>query len=590
MTAPPVAVHPPDTTDATFTLLRELRSTRLRTRAAGFVYWLYIIGLLVLCYGGWLVADIAHALRRPPPPLASTPQLLRAAPASLCVLALILLVALLWDARWRGPVTVSRPTADWLLSTPVSRSRLLRPRYRAGAAAAIAAGAAAGLVPVAMLLAAGLGGAGLGHSLRLAAATIASTALLAGLGAGLAALVEARADGSRRRGRGHEGRGQQGRGHEGRGQQGRGHQGRGHEGRGGRASARPVLAATVLAVAALMGLAALSAAFRLPSAIATVLLWSGPWGWSAQGPVALAGGSAPLWPVALALLALVAAVAILAGDRAAASVPAAALRARARTMGDMWAAVYNLDARRVSVAYRGAIAASGRARFALRPPRRRALVLPWRDATALLRAPSRLAWSAVLALAAVGLGALAARTHGGVLPLAACLGLGYLAASGPCEGARLDGDDPRRSAQLPFPFRELVWWHAIVPCLLMAVLVGAPAAALAVLTGRERLLALVAASIAVLVGGALVNGYRGQLEAEMFAGFDTPMGNSSGVSITLWYATGPLLAIAPLIVLWHIALGSAKPRGILVATLLAVALAAWLGRIAANRATRMKST
>jgi hypothetical protein len=575
MTAPPVAVHPPDTTDATFTLLRELRSTRLRTRAAGFVYWLYIIGLLVLCYGGWLVADIAHALRRPPPPLASTPQLLRAAPASLCVLALILLVALLWDARWRGPVTVSRPTADWLLSTPVSRSRLLRPRYRAGATAAIAASAAAGLVPVAMLLAAGLGGAGLGHSLRLAAATMASTALLAGLGAGLAALVEARADGTRRRGRGHEGRG---------------HEGRGHEGRGGRASARPVLAATVLAVAALVGLAALSAAFRLPSAIATVLLWSGPWGWSAQGPVALAGGSAPLWPVALALLALAAAVAIVAGDRAAGSVPAAALRARARTMGDMSAAVYNLDARRVAVAYRGAIAASGRARFALRPPRRRALVLPWRDATALLRAPSRLAWSAVLALAAVGLGALAARTHGGVLPLAACLGLGYLAASGPCEGARLDGDDPRRSAQLPFPFRELVWWHAIVPCLLMAVLVGAPAAALAVLTGRERLLALVAASIAVLVGGALVNGYRGQLEAEMFAGFDTPMGNSSGVSITLWYATGPLLAIAPLIVLWHIALSSAKPRGIVVATLLAVALAAWLGRIAANRATRMKST
>jgi Family of unknown function (DUF6297) len=558
VTAPPVAVQPPDTTDATFTLLRELRSTRLRTRAAGFVYWLYIIGLLVLCYGGWLVADIARALRRPPPPLASTPQLLRAAPASLCVLALILLVALLWDARWRGPVTVSRPTADWLLSTPVSRSRLLRPRYRAGAAAAIAAGAAAGLVPVAMLLAAGLGGAGLGHSLRLAAATMGSTALLAGLGAGLAALVEARADGSRARGRGGW-------------------------------AVRPVLAATMLAAAALVALAALSAAFRPPSAIAAVLLWSGPWGWSAQSPVALAGGSAPLWPVALALLALAAAVAIAAGDRAAASVPAAALRARAKTMGEMSAAVYNLDARRVATSYRGATATSGRVRLAIRPPRSRALVLPWRDATALLRAPSRLAWSAVLALAAVGLGALAARTHASVLPLAACLGLGYLAASGLCEGARLDGDDPRRSGQLPFPYRELVWWHAIVPCLLMAVLAGAPAVALAVLTGRERLLALVAASIAVLVAGALVNGYRGQLEAEMFAGFDTPVGNSSGVSITLWYATGPLLAIAPLIVLWHIALGSAKPRGIVVATLLAVALAAWLGRIAANRATRMKS-
>jgi hypothetical protein len=191
----------------------------------------------------------------------------------------------------------------------------------------------------------------------------------------------------------------------------------------------------------------------------------------------------------------------------------------------------------------------------------------------------------------VGLGALAARTpHAGLLPLAAALGLGYLAASGLCEGARLDGDDPRRSGQLPFPYRELVWWHAIVPCLLLAVVAGGPAAALAAATGHARLLLPLAATIAVLVGGALVNGYRGQLEADMFGGFDTPLGNSSGITMTLWYATGPLLAIAPMIVLWHIALASNTPSGIIAPTLLAVALAAWLGSIAANRATRLKST
>jgi len=94
----------------------------------------------------------------------------------------------------------------------------------------------------------------------------------------------------------------------------------------------------------------------------------------------------------------------------------------------------------------------------------------------------------------------------------------------------------------------------------------------------------------VNLGGALVNAYRGQLEAEMFAGFDTPLGNSSGVSITLWYATGPLLAIAPMIVIWHIALGSTKASATVVATLLAAALAAWLGHIAADRAARLKST
>jgi Family of unknown function (DUF6297) len=556
MTASPMAVELPDTTDATFSLLRELRTRHLRTRAANLAYWLYFIGLLVFSYGGWLVADIVHALRRPPPPVASTPELLRAAPASLSALALILLVALVWDARWRGPVTVSRPTADWLLSTPVSRARLLRPRYRVSALTALAAGVVAGLVPVAILLAAGLGGAGLGHSLRLAAVTMTSTGLLAGLGTGLAALVEARDSGLSRP-------------------------------RRGRAKAGPVLAAAVLA---LVTLAAFSAAFRLPSGVAAVLLWSGPWGWSAQAPVALAGGSAPLWPVALALLALAAAIAFAAGDRAAASVPAAALRARARTMGDMSAAVYNLDARRVAVAYRGATAASGRARLALRPPRRRELVLAWRDLTALIRAPSRLAWSALLSIAAVGLGALAARTpHAGLLPLAAALSVGYLAASGLCEGARLDGDDVRRSGQLPFRYQDLVWWHAIVPCVVMAVLAGGPAAALAVVTGHGLLLAPLVATIAVLVGGALVNAYRGQLEAEMFAGFDTPLGNSSGISITFWYATGPVLAIAPMIVLWHVALASPQPRAIVVTTLLAVALAAWLGHIAANRATRLKS-
>jgi Family of unknown function (DUF6297) len=553
MMASAAAVELPDTTDATISLLRELRAGHMRTRAVNLAYWLYFIGLLVFSYGGWLVADIVRALRRPPPPLASTPELLRAAPSGLCALALIVLVLLLWDARWRGPVTVSRPTADWLLSTPVSRARLLRPRFRSGALTAILAGFAAGLVPVAILLAAGLGGADLGHSLRLAAVTMASTALLAGLGTGLAALVEAR-DPARTQ----------------------------------RIRSFPVLVAAILA---LVALAVLSSAVALPSAVATVLLWSGPWGWSAQAPLALSGGNAPLWPVALALLAVAAAGAIVTGHRAAAVVPAAALRARARTMGDMSAAVYNLDTRRVAVAYRGASAASGRVRFALRPPRRRELVLPWRDLTALIRAPSRLAWSVLLSLAAVGLGALAARTpHAGLLPLAASLSLGYLAASGLCEGARLDGDDTRRSGQLPFPYRSLVWWHAIVPCLLLAVVAGGPAVALAVATGHERLVLPAAATIAVLAGGALVNAYRGQLEAEMFAGFDTPLGNSSGVAITLWYATGPLLAIAPMIVIWHIALASTKASGTVVATLLAAALAAWLGSIAANRAARLKST
>ena len=256
----------------------------------------------------------------------------------------------------------------------------------------------------------------------------------------------------------------------------------------------------------------------------------------------------------------------------------------------MSAAALNLDARRITTAYRGAVGTYGRVRFGLRPPRSRLLVLPWRDLTALVRAPGRLAWSALLALAAVGLGALAVRApHAARLPLAGALTFGYLAAAGLCESARLDGDDPGRSSQLPFRFDTLVPWHAVVPCLALAVLAGGPAVVLAVLAGRVRLLALVAVTIPVLVGGALVSSFRGQLEGEMFGGFETPLGSSAGIMITLWYVTGPLLAIAPMIVFCNSAISSARPGRTVQAVVLSAALAGWLWTIAVRRARRLKS-
>ena len=139
------------------------------------------------------MAAIVRALRRPQPPLADTAAVaLRAVPAGLCALALLVIVALLWEAGWRGPVTVSQPTADWLLDTPVRRARLLRPRYRVSILTRLLARAVTGLVPAAVLMSAGLGRGGTGHSLRLAGATMLGTALLAAFGTGVAALAEAR--------------------------------------------------------------------------------------------------------------------------------------------------------------------------------------------------------------------------------------------------------------------------------------------------------------------------------------------------------------------------------------------------------------
>ena len=67
-----------------------------------------------------------------------------------------------------------------------------------------------------------------------------------------------------------------------------------------------------LAAAALLGGIAAWAAFgTLPAVVNTVLLWSGPWGWAAQGLTALAGRRRrPWWPVATALLAAVALAAL----------------------------------------------------------------------------------------------------------------------------------------------------------------------------------------------------------------------------------------------------------------------------------------
>jgi Family of unknown function (DUF6297) len=545
------AIEVPDSTDATISLLRELRRGHLGRQAANMAYWLYVAGLITLIYGGWLVASIARALRHQEPPLGVTPALLRAAPAGLCALALLALAALLWDARWRGPVTISQATADWLLDTPVRRGRLLHPRYRASVLVRLPLAAVAGLVPAGLLLSVGLGG-GAGSSLRLAGTAMLSTAVVAGTGTGLAALIE---------------------------------------GRPAWPASRGASAAGLAALAA--GLLALLAAIAaLPAWVGTALLWSGPWGWAAQGLVALSGGRAPQWPVALALAAAAAGVAIVAGDRAAGRIPAAALRARARVIGNMSAAVANLDARRVGTAYRAMTAKYGRVRFMLAPPLHRELVLPWRDVVALLRAPSRLAWAALLSWAAIGLSALAVHSpHSALLPLAGALSLGYLAAGNLCEGARLDADDTRRSSQLPFRYDSLVWWHAIVPCLTLAVVCGIPAAVLAIATGRAGLLAVVIVAIVVLVGGALVSSYRGPLEAEALSyGFETPFGNTGSILVVLWYATGPLLAVGPLILLTHLAISAPGQGAIPEVVILSLSLAVWLGSIAVRRARKLRKS
>jgi hypothetical protein len=546
------AIAVPDSTGPTISLLRDLRRGRAKQRAANAAYWIYLVVFIVALYGGSRIAAAAHDLRHPPPPTAQTPHVLHAEPYGLAALALLLLLVLVRDALWRGPVTLPQPAVDWLLDTPVDRGRLLRPRFRMSAAVAILAGAAVGIVPAAALVSLGLGGHSFGHVLRLTGAAMVSTALLFVLGTGSAGLIE-RYPASWR-------------------------------------WLRRATPAVVALVVVLGGLAAWAALGRLPPVVADVVAWSGPWGWVTQGMIALSGGSAPLWRLATVLLGAAALVALVWAYRAAAGVPGGTLRIRARTIGAMSAAVLNMDTRGIALAYSGA-AGPRRVRFRLRPPHRRELVLPWRDLLALARAPTRLLGAAALALAAVGL--IAVTGHAGQLslvPVAAALALGYLAAAWLCEGARLDAEDTRRSAALPFRFESLAWWHAIVPCLILFAVAGLPVVALAAADSDPWLIALLAVTVPVLVGGALVNVFRPRFMPDLFGGFETPVGNTAAIVIVFWFALGPLVSVVPMALLLPSALGVAHSGAVARAVVAGAALAAGLGAYAARRAARLGSS
>jgi hypothetical protein len=128
-----------------------------------------------------------------------------------------------------------------------------------------------------------------------------------------------------------------------------------------------------------------------------------------------------------------------------------------------------------------------------------------------------------------------------------------------------------------------------VPCLALTVFGGIPTAVVAVAVGKTQLLAIAAVAIVVLVAGALVNSYRGPLEAEALApGFETPFGNTGRIMVVLWIVTGPLLAIGPMIILADGAISAERPGATATSAILSLALAAWLGSIAARRARRLR--
>lgn len=505
--------HWDELTADTLAYLHRVRRTHRRQRRGSIVFWLYAALLILGFYGFTFGRYAIEAVSTGQPSGAVAPQVLAALSVGSPAIFGLVLLAAVRDATWRGPIGVDTAAAAWLLPLPIRWGRLLRPRlWRAvGGAAAVGAGtgAACGLV----LSMRGLGTPG---------ATI-----VAGLAAGVAIAVLATAAGAL------------------------------VERFGAAAGVRrwtlplwlfPV-ACAVAAVPAGMG-------YQLGWA-RRALLWSGPWGWAAQPLVAAVGGSVPGWPFATALLAATTVLALFAADRAARGLAGSTVRARARAVGGVTDAMRALQPRRARLAMRSAQGPKTPHRLRLPPPRSRFWLLPWRDVTALLRNSARLGWC-LLWMASAHLLAMLAAITGGVAVVLLSVIAAYLAAAQLVEPARLDADDTRRSALLPYRYASLALAHAAVPVVLL-VIGNMLAVGLSALAGAPVLPGLLVLTAApCLVGAALVGAYRGELPQRLLVrlhtGMDTPLGDPTPVAVVVWYSRGLLAALVLLTPALHRAL------------------------------------
>ena len=506
-----------------WTFLAEVRRRRRRDRRGKIAYALYLAGLLIAIYGGPLIVRAVRSVEGAPHPTGGTHRLIAALPAALSATWLLVLLALARQAVWRGPVLLSAADANWLLPTPLPRSRLLGPRWRRSLVTAIVV--AAGIGAVGALI---LHGYSVARLDRLWLPTIGATVLVGALGLAVAALI-VRFEGA----------------------------------------ARIVATLSPYVAALVVGIAAVAVARASGAHLGWLedgILWSGPWGWSAQLVVQgfAPGATTTFWPVAGGLVAVTTGAAVVLAWAESPHIAAKELRRRAATAAAVSAAVFLGETRDARLGIRAGRNA-GLARRRLPMPTRPALTLPWRDATALLRAPAAIAW----AMVALGVAAVAVRTavghhsaRHGVVPIAIAMVAAYVAAAQLVEPARLDADDVRRTRWSPYGPAGLARRHAVVPLLLvtLAGLAGVLGGA-AWLDGTQVFLAVVAvvAFAPSLIGATLIGAYRGRVPLElMFSGIDIGFGSFGPLLLITWYLYGPLAAIgvgeltlAMLVYAWH---------------------------------------
>lgn len=429
---------------------------------------------------------------------------------------------------WQGPVVFKQADVAFLLGAPLPRQRLVAPRL----AWALARGAGVGALVGAVALV-GLAGQGRSVALGPAIGLLAGLAVYGALATALAWAVQSSATVSRW---------------------------------------LPRLLPVVLLLAA--GMAALAHAGGVDR---TVVLWSGPWGWLVQtvGP-----GSGEHWGIALALLAVVSAASAWLALRHAAACSTERHAVRAEAREGTAASLAALDMRSAQLALRSVETRRGiRRRRRLPLPRLATLAIPWRDASALLRAPGRVAEAAVLAAAGTAL----AVTQAGHFPATALAALiNYLAVARLLEPLRLEIDTPGSSRILLLrPFGRVLLSHvpvpvavvgaaaalAVVPCAITGVIVGQPGAVAAVALVTLPTVALCAAMSAR-------RGGRIPLSVLFFATGSDPAGG--GLVMLGWLLAWPATAAVVAGDATHIA---AKAHGLQGALIIAIAAPLILGRL-----------
>jgi hypothetical protein len=439
----------------------------------------------------------------------------------------IALGALVATARWGsfdGPVVFSPPDVAALLAAPLPRIGLAARRL----ATSLAAGATAGAV-LGALAAVGLSGAPGGVGPAAGAGLVAGCALLGVLGVALAARTQCSARWSRAAGG---------------------------------------AAWSVLPVGVALGLIA-----RAGGAGRQIVLWSGPWGWAVQPAAGVPAGRAV---AALVLLAATVAAAALGARRAYGTCPTERHVVRAEGREAVASSLTAFDARAARLALQGPAApAAARGERGLRPPSRAALALPWRDATAALRARARTAAgvlggaaAAALALSDPSRPAVALVSGAGLYAAAACL----------LEPLRLEVDRPGTSRVLLVrPWGRVLAAHAILPAAVLAVACALAAAGLGLagaLPARGAALAvlLVLAAPTAVLCAALSARRGGRVPASVLATGVAADPSGGGGLVLAWLVAWPAAAAAlgggPLLA---VARASSASGGLPLAVLVAVA-------------------